>query len=618
MKAYLLAVVVVVGCGEVNPVRHLPDALPADAADEGDGNDELRVTIAGNGVGSVMSNPDGINCSTSTCSARFAHNSEVQLTAMSDNTSDFVGWSGACYGMQPTCKIDLASARDVTATFALKKYTVTVAKAGVGMGTVSGSGIACGETCSITVEHGASVSLSAAPASLSVFAGWGGACSGTGACNTTITHDTTINANFALDDFTLFVSRGGTGTGSIASNPTGISCGTDCDQTFTANQSVTLTATPATSSTFGGWSGGGCSGTGTCAVTMTAATTVTGTFAIKKFALNVAKDGTGLGTVTGTGISCGTDCTETFNYGTSVTLSANPATGSTFGGWAGACSGTGSCTVSMTAIRNVTATFTANTYTLSVDRTGNGLGVVTATGIDCGTDCSESYAHGTSVTLTATPSTAAASLSTFGGWGGACSGTGTCTIPITAATSVTANFSLKPNLMFVTNNTYDGNVNGIAGADKRCTDAAGQAGLPGTYRAYLSSAIMGIAGPIPFHAPGRFAGASGWVRTDGQLVVKSINEFHSGMISNAPMLTEFGTSVANTQYLYVWTGTVNGQFANQCMPVGAWGIWNGTGNSAWAGKATAVNTQAVALDSFSCTAQMRLYCFGIDRNATPQ
>jgi hypothetical protein len=90
------------------------------------------------------------------------------------------------------------------------------------------------------------------------------------------------------------------------------------------------------------------------------------------------------------------------------------------------------------------------------------------------------------------------------------------------------------------------------------------------------------------------------------------------MISNAPMLTEFGTSVANTQYLYVWTGTVNGQFANQCMPVGAWGIWNGTGNSAWAGKATAVNTQAVALDSFSCTAQMRLYCFGIDRNATPQ
>jgi hypothetical protein len=51
-------------------------------------------------------------------------------------------------------------------------------------------------------------------------------------------------------------------------------------------------------------------------------------------ALSVAKTGTGSGTVTSNpaGINCGTDCTENYNVGTSVTLTAIPATGFTFAG----------------------------------------------------------------------------------------------------------------------------------------------------------------------------------------------------------------------------------------------------------------------------------------------
>jgi hypothetical protein len=62
------------------------------------------------------------------------------------------------------------------------------------------------------------------------------------------------------------------------SNPTGINCGVYCTETYVVGTVVTLTATPASDSTFAGWSGGACSGKGTCTVEMTAAKTVTAIF----------------------------------------------------------------------------------------------------------------------------------------------------------------------------------------------------------------------------------------------------------------------------------------------------------------------------------------------------
>lgn len=69
----------------------------------------------------------------------------------------------------------------------------------------------------------------------------------------------------------------------------------------------------------------------------------------------------GGGTVSGTNISCGTDCSYTYNSGTSVTLTATPASGYNFTGWSGACTGTGGCTIAMTSNRSVTANFLALT-----------------------------------------------------------------------------------------------------------------------------------------------------------------------------------------------------------------------------------------------------------------
>jgi hypothetical protein len=163
--------------------------------------------------------------------------------------------------------------------------------------------------------------------------------------------------------------------------------------------------------------------------------------------LTVAKTGTGTGTVASSpsGINCGTTCSASFNSGTSVGLSATAATGSTFTGWSGACTGIGGCAVVLDAAKSVTATFAAGaptTYALTVAKAGTGSGTVTSSpsGISCGSTCSASYTSGTSVTLTAT----AATGSTFTGWSGTCSGTGSCTAAMSQARTVTATFAAAP------------------------------------------------------------------------------------------------------------------------------------------------------------------------------
>jgi len=77
------------------------------------------------------------------------------------------------------------------------------------------------------------------------------------------------------------------------------------------------------------------------------------------FDMTVTSSGTGSGSVTSTpaGIDCGSTCSATFGRGDVVSLAATPAATSVFSGWSGACSGTGSCQVTMSEARAVTATF---------------------------------------------------------------------------------------------------------------------------------------------------------------------------------------------------------------------------------------------------------------------
>jgi hypothetical protein len=94
-------------------------------------------------------------------------------------------------------------------------------------------------------------------------------------------------------------------------------------------------------------------------------------------------------------------------------------------------------------IQTTTAALTVNVltappnYTLSVGVSGNGTITSSPTGISCPSVCTMNYASGTQVLLTAT----AMGGSTFNGWGGACTGSGTCLLTMNSIESVTAMFS---------------------------------------------------------------------------------------------------------------------------------------------------------------------------------
>jgi len=84
-------------------------------------------------------------------------------------------------------------------------------------------------------------------------------------------------AEFARTLPTLTVSLAGTGTGAVSDGTGAIACPSTCSHAYPVNGQVTLTASPASGSTFTGW-GGACSGTGTCQVTMSSDMNVTATF----------------------------------------------------------------------------------------------------------------------------------------------------------------------------------------------------------------------------------------------------------------------------------------------------------------------------------------------------
>lgn len=479
----------------------------------------LTVSKIGGGVGSVASLPAGISCGTD-CAEPFDFGTTVTLTASATPPSVFAGWGGGCSGMSSSCTLTMDADRAVTAKFvavptvtamtmetrywkwngpqptaatavalfeSLPTDRVGYTNAPVPVATmVNNQALFTTPNVGVNSELGTRTVITLSAASASVLqlrvavdyqAGGGVWLDGTLVTGVFGSPPGTLMATLNLSAGThtitvlgfedccdgaprlefdygvgwvvvtaplpppqrLTVTAGAAG-GRVTSEPAGIDCGTTCVADYMAGTQVTLTATVNPGFHFAGWSGGGCSGTGTtCVVRMNSAQFVTANFI--RNTLTVVRAGTGAGSVVSSpaGVDCGAICNADYPLGAVVTLTATPDATSDLGAWSvPTCAGS-TCAVTMQGSRTVTINFVRRTHLLTVTRAGTGTGTVTSapSGINCGANCSASFAEGMSVVLTAAP----AMGSDFTGWtGGGCSGAGLCTVTMSQARAVTATF----------------------------------------------------------------------------------------------------------------------------------------------------------------------------------
>lgn len=420
----------------------------------------LEVEKTGSGGGSVNSEPAAIACG-SICASEFKTGSQVVLSAQPDGHSAFLGWkvnglsSPTCAGTG-NCTVELTADTKVSAEFErLPQDVLTVDLAGSGAGTVTSEpdGIECNPVCAEEFGEGHLVTLTAVADPHSSFTGWSVAgepslCPGTGSCQVQMNADTEVTATFAaIPQRSLEIGKTGGGAGAVTSEPAGIDCGATCAADFDQGTAVTLEAAADPGSSFVGWSGGNCSGTGSCHVTLTGSVEVQARFEQNLRQVTVTLGGSGKGEVSSTpgGISCGGSCSQLYDEGSAVTLTAQPAPGSTFVGWSGACTGKHLCQIDVEQDSAVGAEFRLTRRTLAIAVTGGGDGIVSdpPLGISCGLACSGVYDEGTVAALVAQP----APNSTFGGWRDCPQPSGNrCVVPLQGDETIGASFREIPTL----------------------------------------------------------------------------------------------------------------------------------------------------------------------------
>lgn len=418
-------------------------------------------TNGGSGLGNVVSTPKGLNGVAISCGADcvddFIASTPIVLTATAAGGSSFAGWSDAsCPGLG-SCTINSASDLTVTATFNVVpiSYQLKVTLSGTGAGNVQStpSGINCGvggAVCAAYFEKNKSVTLTPYPLTGSSFTNWAGECSGA-SCTVPMDKNYNVEAVFTADSYTLFVNVAPVSGGTVTSDVGGIKCPTPvCSASYSYGSNIILKAVPQANYKFDGWSGG-CGGVGDCSLTMGVSNiSVTANFSAITYELTVEKDGTGSGTVVsspaGINMVCNPSCgIANYSYikDTVVTLTATATGGSGLAGWVDCDSSPApdKCVVTMSSNKPVRINFSPPapvSYTVTTAVSAGGT--VTATGINCPGDCSESFVTGTAVTLSANQSAGYV----FKRWAGdECNGSTnpSCAFTVNSAKNVAAEFA---------------------------------------------------------------------------------------------------------------------------------------------------------------------------------
>jgi hypothetical protein len=229
----------------------------------------------------IVTTPGGsITCQT-TCSLSVSNGSTVELAG--DGVRN---WTGACVGVGGRCVLFVSGPASVSSSVlqvlrAETSYGVNVSRSGRGRVKSKPPGIDCGPSdgCAAAFKPDSKVELTASADDGSRFVRWRGDCESVQGTTCAIEADAIRSATavFQLIRDEVRVSLAGDGSGAVASEPAGIACGGDCNQTFARGSALLLRATAADGSRFSGWSGP-CGGTGECAWTIENATAVTARF----------------------------------------------------------------------------------------------------------------------------------------------------------------------------------------------------------------------------------------------------------------------------------------------------------------------------------------------------
>ncbi|MBU1417394.1 MAG: hypothetical protein KKI15_02795 [Proteobacteria bacterium] len=176
----------------------------------------------------------------------------------------------------------------------------------------------------------------------------------------TITDDCTVNASFAINQYTVSASAGTNGNlDATTTSPQTVSYGSVIDFTFNADTGYHVANITGCGITYTNSDNTVTTKTETTK-TITDNCTISAVFAINTYQLSIGNQGNRSGIVTSDigNINCPGICSDFFDYGTNVTLTATPGENSSFIGWSGDCTGVElTCNITVNQSRNVTAIF---------------------------------------------------------------------------------------------------------------------------------------------------------------------------------------------------------------------------------------------------------------------
>jgi uncharacterized repeat protein (TIGR02543 family) len=344
----------------------------------------------------------------------FAQGSLVTVVATPNANYAFTNWTdaGTVVSTSSSYQFTVAGNRTLSANFtvvAAGNFAVNLSSSPVAGGTTNGAG---------SFSSGSSVTVTALPNPLYSFVNWTDAgiiVSTSSSYTFSLNANRTLVANYNLIPASQFAVI-------LSSNPPSFGT-TEGSGSFNAASSVTVTATPNTGYNFVNWTDAATVVSTSAAYTFTlnANKTLVANFAINNYALNLTA-------VNGTVVKNPNQLT--YDHGTAVQLTATPDDGYTFTSWSGDASGSlNPLSVTMDAVKNITANFTLNSYALNVTAV-NGT-VVKNPDLPA-------YNHGSIVQLTATADASYQFIS----WSGDATGS-VNPLPVTmnSIKNITANFT---------------------------------------------------------------------------------------------------------------------------------------------------------------------------------